>query len=72
MSYFVIHNVDEERLKIISFEGETWRRLMGRSPYMVSSEGRIWYQNTIYSGLTLDEFFEYVLHKGENDYESSC
>lgn len=67
MAYNIISDVPKERLKIISFEGETWRQLMGHSPYLVSSLDRIWYKNTIYYNISLDNFFKYVLHRDEDD-----
>ena len=67
MTYNIISDVPKERLKIISFEGETWRQLMGHSPYLVSSLDRIWYKNTIYYNISLDNFFKYVLHRYEDE-----
>lgn len=69
IKYNVISNIREEDLEKFSLEGETWKRLMGCSPYLCSSKGRIYYKGTIYYNISLDDFFKYVLHAGEDDYE---
>ena len=69
IKYNIISNIREEDLKKFSLEGETWKRLMGCSPYLYSSKDRIYYKGTIYYNISLDDFFKYVLHAGEDDYE---
>ena len=67
MKYCVINNVKLEDLDKYTIEGESWKRLMGSSPYLVSTNNRIWYKDTIYYDISLEDFFKYVVHLGEDD-----
>lgn len=64
MRYCIISNVNKDELKSYCYEGEEFKQILS-SPYLVSNKGRIWYNNTIYYEISLDDFFKYVLHKGE-------
>lgn len=68
-TYSRIDNIKLEDLDKASILGETWKRLMGSSPYLVSSHNRIWYNNSIYYNISLNDFFRYVLHEGDDVYE---
>ena len=68
IQYSIIENIPRDRLESVSFHGEEFKQLL-KSPYLVSNMKRIWYNNTIYYNITLDDFFKYVLHEGEEDYD---
>lgn len=65
LSYSIIENVKKEDLLRYSYADEEWKQVLA-SPYLISNHKRIWYNNTIYYGISLDDFFDYVLH-GDDD-----
>lgn len=65
MTYNVIENVKKENLNLFCFTDEQFKPLLS-SPYLVSNRDRIWYNDRIYYNISLDDFFKYVLHKGED------
>ena len=65
MTYNIIENVKKENLNAFCHTGEEFKQLLS-SPYLVSNKDRIWYNDRIYYNISLDDFFKYVLHKGED------
>ena len=66
IKYNIIHDIKREDLERVSFEDEEFRQVLS-SPYLISNYNRIWYKDTIYYNISLDDFFKYVIHKGEED-----
>lgn len=66
MRYCVIENVKREDLPRYCFQDEEFKQVLS-SPYLVSNHKRIWYKDTIYYSISLEDFFKYVLHGGEDD-----